>query len=152
MKDQFDWVYGKGVSILTRLKFQIKPEAAKQNPDLKSSFFVTLYPNSVLLMSLETNRLYTHAICPSAHNVEHIPVRLGYVIRCSETEAIYTKEGETMILSENGYVPLEEPTAEGVEELTKLYYIENTTIDMVDYKDKFFFSMNKGDYMAPTGV
>lgn len=99
-------------------------------------------------MSLDTNRLYTHEICPSAHNVDKIPVRLGYVIRCSETEALHTN-GQTLVASQTGYRPLEEATPEGEKELSRLYFLENTTIERMDYKDKFFFSMNSGDYMAP---
>lgn len=146
--DAFDWIYGKGMSILTRLKFQLKPQAAAAYPHLTKSFHVALYPNSVLMMSLETNRLYTHEIVPSAHDVDKIPVRLGYVVRCSETDAIHSN-GKTMIASANGYCELQDATPDGQKQLSQLYYLENTSIQVVDYKDKFFFSMNNGDYMAP---
>ena len=36
-----------------------------------------------------------------------------------------------------------------IKEVKELYYKENTTIDMVDYEDKFFFSLNTGDYTKP---
>ena len=47
------------------MRFRLKPEAQKLYPDLTKDFDITLYPNSVFLMSLETNRLYTHEIIPS---------------------------------------------------------------------------------------
>jgi len=57
-----------------------------------------LYPNSVFIMSLEMNRLYTHEISPSHLPMDLIPLRLGYVIRCSKTKAIY-KDNKTYIIN-----------------------------------------------------
>ena len=51
----------------------------------------------MFIMSLEMNRLYTHEICPSCLPMDLIPLRLGYVIRCSKTKAIY-KENQTYII------------------------------------------------------
>jgi hypothetical protein len=49
-------------------------------------------------MSLEMNRLYTHEISPSHLPMDLIPLRLGYVIRCSKTKAIY-KDNKTYIFN-----------------------------------------------------
>ena len=71
-KSGFDFVYGKGTSILTKLRFRLKPQAKELNKDLVEQFDVTLFPNSVYIMSLLANRWYTHEIVPSALNVEKV--------------------------------------------------------------------------------
>ncbi|KAI8893645.1 hypothetical protein BC833DRAFT_275034 [Globomyces pollinis-pini] len=145
----FDYVYGqKNETVLTKLRFRLKSEAAARDDTLTKQFDITLYPNSVFLMSLLTNRLYTHEIVPSSLPVEKIPTRMGYVIRCSNTNAIF-KDGTTFIESGGDWVPLVPPTDTGIKELTRMYKIENTTIDILNYQDKFFFSMNSGDYKKP---
>lgn len=159
-------MYGKGKSVLTRLRFRLKPQAAELDKTLVKHFDVTLFPNSVFIMSLLANRLYTHEIVPSELNVDKvcallllvfgfqkrnkIPTRLGYVIRCSDSEAVF-RNGETWIKrhKDGELVKLEQPTKEGLKLLRDLYFQENTTIDEVNYTDKFFFSMNQGDYMKP---
>jgi hypothetical protein len=151
-REEFDYLYGKTSTVLTKLRFKVKPEALDNQPRLKKYFDITLYPNSVFMMNLETNRLYTHEIVPSSLPVDKIPTRMGYVIRCSNTDAIYDLEKKkTFIVSSNNgkLVELEESTYEGLKELKRLYFAENTTIEKVDYIDKFFFSMNGGDYMKP---
>lgn len=72
------------------------------------------------------------------------------MIRCSDSEALF-RDGETWIKrhSDGTMVKLEKPTKEGLKELRDLYFKENTTTDVVDYRDKFFFSMNDGDYKKP---
>jgi hypothetical protein len=57
---------------------------------------VTLYPESAFFMPLSTNRLYTHEIRPSGLDASLLPTRLGYVVRCSSTEAVH-KHGQTFI-------------------------------------------------------
>lgn len=148
--DPYDYLYKNGTSILTKLRFKLKPEVADTKYDEKQ-FDITLYPNSVFLMSLKTNRLYTHEIVPSGLPANILPTRLGYVIRCSETRAIFDDKLQQTTMHKNGIgiEPLEEPTTEGIQEVKNLYYIENTTIQHVDYRDKFYFSLNKGDYMKP---
>ena len=142
----YDYCYGKNNSILTVLRFRLKNEVTDKS--LTKQFDITLYPNSVFLMSLHTNRLYTHEIIPSTLSVDKICTRLGYVVRCSNTDAVF-KDNQTYIRKHGHDFKLEEPTKEGIKELQELYYKENTTIETVDYEDKFYFSMNNGDYMKP---
>lgn len=145
-QDPFD--YGrKGVSGLTRLHFRLKAPQAPGSP-LPAQFSLTLYPNSVFFMPLSTNRLYTHEIQSSMLNAEMLPTRLGYVVRCSSTPAIHT-QGQTFIERNSTRVKLEPPTAEGMQELRRLYAEENRTQDFIEYGDQFLFSMNQGDYLAP---
>ncbi len=150
LEDSFDYVYGKhDVSVLTRLRFRLKAEAEEANPLLAKQFDVTFFPNSVFIIPLSTNRLYTHETVPSSLPVSKIPVRLGYVIRSSNTRAAH-KDGQTFLEKHDGsLVPLQQPTAEGLKELSDSYYLENTTTRKIDYRDRFFFSMNSGDYLKP---
>lgn len=143
-KYNFDYYYKK-TSILTKLRFKLKDSV--NDDSLVKKFDIVLYPNSVFLMSLKTNRLYTHEIIPSHLPVEHLPTRLGYVVRCSSTKAIY-KDNKTYIIDNNEEIPLDEITNEQAEELKLLYYKENFTTDMV-YYNNINFSMNDGDYLEP---
>jgi hypothetical protein len=146
--DAFDYGY-KGVSALTRLHFRLK-EPVSEGPGctLPPQFTVTLYPNSVFFMPLSTNRLYTHEIRSSMLDAEMIPTRLGYVVRCSSAEAVH-KDGHTFLKMDGKLVQLAPPTAEGMNELRRLYTEENTTRSFVEYGDDILFSMNTGDYLAP---
>lgn len=136
----------RGVSGLTRLRFRRKEtEAGGAHPE---QFTITLYPNSVFFVPLSTNRLYTHEIVPSGLDAAQLPTRLGYVVRCSETEAIH-QGGRTLLLDGESRVELEAATAAGMGELRRLYAEENKTSARVDYGDGFRFSMNAGDYSAP---
>ena len=120
-------------------------------PALKKSFRVTLYPNSLFLISLETNRLYTHEIKPSSLPVSKIPTRLGYVIRCSKTKAIH-RDGRTYILAENDNAKeeraLEEMSGESMREIKDLYFQENVSDAQVTYP-MIYTSLNEGDYKMP---
>lgn len=144
--DPYDYCYNKKTSILTKLRFRLKKEVTDET--MQKKFDIILYPNSVFLMSLLTNRLYTHEIIPSNLPIDKIPTRMGYVIRCSNTNAVY-KDDQTYIIKNNIYHKLKEQTEDGVKELKELYVKENRTIEMVDYEDKFFFSLNDGDYTRP---
>ncbi|MFI0873218.1 hypothetical protein C6W96_20830 [Streptomyces sp. CS149] len=147
--DAFD--YGvKGTSGLTRLHFRLKETAEERGTAaaLPQHFSITLHPGSVFFMPLSTNRLYTHEIRPSGLNAELLPTRLGYVVRCSSTEAVH-KDGQTFLKVAGDLVKLEPPTQEGMEDLRKLYAEENRTSSFIDYGDDFRFSMNSGDYVAP---
>lgn len=148
--DDGDYVWGRGgESVLTKLKWRLKGAAAEAFPNLKREFAVTLYPNSVFMVPLVTNRLYTHEISPSSLPIEHMPTRMGYVVRCSNTQAVW-RNGKTYIITAPGEErELEPPTKAGVQELTQLYVLENASIDKVDYVNRFFFSMNSGDYLKP---
>ena len=77
-----------------------------------------------------------------------LPTRLGYVVRCSSTEAVY-QNGYTFIKRDGKLVQLKPSTQEGIDELRKLYAEENNSADFIDYGDRFLFSMNAGDYLAP---
>jgi hypothetical protein len=143
--DFFDYCYNDGSSVLTKLRFRLKTSV--EDPSLNKLFDIILYPNSVFLMSLETNRLYTHEIIPSGLPIAKIPTRLGYVIRCSKTEAIY-KDGTTFIVDCDNLVKMEDADIEGVQKLKDMYYRENTTTGVMDY-GKFYFSLNLGDYKCP---
>ncbi|UGT44771.1 hypothetical protein LTV02_15840 [Nocardia yamanashiensis] len=146
--DVFD--YGvKGVSGLTKLRFRLKDSVEEsERGSLPAQFSLTLYPGSVFFMPLSTNRLYTHEIRPSMLDAELLPTRLGYVVRCSKTEAVH-KNGRTYLDKAGDLVPLEPPTPEGMDELRGLYAQENRTSSFIDYGDQFLFSMNTGDYVAP---
>ncbi|MFD5690032.1 hypothetical protein [Streptomyces rubiginosohelvolus] len=147
--DDFD--HGvKGSSGLTRLHFRLKETAEERDAAaaLPRHFSITLHPGSVFFMPLSTNRLYTHEIRPSGLDAELLPTRLGYVVRCSSTEAVH-KDGHTFLKVAGDLVKLEPPTQKGMEDLRKLYAEENRTSSFVDYGDDFRFSMNSGDYVAP---
>lgn len=170
----FDYGY-KRHSGLTQLRFRKKTptkNGADQSSNeklinntsidaLPNDFTITLYPDSVFYMPLSTNRLYTHEIRPSMLDASMLPTRLGYVVRCSNTEALhsngqtYLKPLATTDLNTKTNVPLtqvmlEPATSEGISELRKLYAEENRTANIIDYGRRFAFSMNEGDYLAPT--
>ncbi|MFI9119879.1 hypothetical protein ACIGW0_10860 [Streptomyces bikiniensis] len=144
----------KGVSGLTRLHFRLKepafgePAGGHGGGTLPEQFALTLHPGSVFFVPLSTNRLYTHEIRPSALDAALLPTRLGYVVRCSKTEAVH-EDGRTFLERDGRRVGLEPPTPEGMEELRRLYAEENRSSSFVDYGDRFPFSMNTGDYLAP---
>lgn len=139
----FDWCFGKkNVTALSKLCFKIK------NKEDGEDFTVTLYPGSVLFIPIKTNRLYTHEIHVSDLDVKNIPTRMGYVIRCSNTDAVF-KDNNTFIKYDGELIKLENETDNGIELLKSMYMIENKTTNIVDYENKFYFSLNKGDYMRP---
>lgn len=144
--DAFDYGY-KRKSGLTRLHFRLK-DPVQNRAGLRPEFSVTLYPGSVFFMPLSTNRLYTHEIQASMLNAEMLPTRLGYVVRCSKTEAVHT-HGGTFLEIDGERVPLEPPTPEGMGALRELYAAENRSDAFIDYGHRFRFSMNEGDYRAP---
>ncbi|MFF4948572.1 hypothetical protein [Streptomyces chattanoogensis] len=147
-EDAFD--YGvKGASGLTKLRFRLKdPTEERDGVALPPQFTLTLHPGSVFFMPLSTNRLYTHEIRPSALDAELLPTRLGYVVRCSSAEAVH-KNGHTFLKRAGDLLELGPPTPAGMNELRRLYAEENRTSSFIDYGDKFLFSMNTGDYVAP---
>ena len=142
--DQYDWCY-KNKTGLTRLHFKLKKSV--NNDSLAKEFSVTLYPNSAFLIPLSTNRLYTHEIKPSILNIDKIPVRLGYVARCSNLEAVYMND-QTYIKENGELIKLEQMTPETLKDLRNTYYEENKSEKMVNY-GKVHFSMNTGDYEKP---
>lgn len=146
----------KSTSGLTRMEFRLKDcvaEAQKDWPAAQKNvpkFTLTLYPNSVLLIPLSTNRLYTHEIKPSTLQVEDTPTRMGYVVRCSGRPAIFDS-GKTFVKNSSTatWQEMLPPTPEGMKDLRTVYRQENMTCDRIDYGDRFPFSMNKGDYTRP---
>lgn len=142
--DRFDRCY-KDVSGFTKLYFKLK--STVDDNSLAKEFSVTLYPNSVFMIPLSTNRLYTHEIRPSMLNADRIPTRLGYVVRCSNLEAQYVND-QAYIRDNDNYIKLEEMTPETQENLKNSYREENLTEEMIRY-GKVHFSMNAGDYEKP---
>ncbi|MEV4874682.1 hypothetical protein [Streptomyces cyaneofuscatus] len=148
-EDAFDYGVKRG-SGLTRLHFRLKePAEGRDVAALPQQFTLTLHPGSVFFMPLSTNRLYTHEIRPSGLDAELLPTRLGYVVRCSRAEAVH-KDGDTFLGTAAGSLEkLGPPTEDGMDDLRRLYAEENRTSSFIDYGDKFLFSMNSGDYVAP---
>lgn len=150
--DPFDRGH-KGVSGLTSLVFHLKACAAER-PDCRTlprRFKVPLHPDSVFMVPLSTNRLYTHEIRPSTLGAALLPTRLGYVVRCSSTEAVH-RGGCTFLRARNGHeLRLGPPTAASMSVLRGLYVEENVGDKRVDYAQHgpFLFSMNQGDYLRP---
>lgn len=145
--DQFDYVYKDNVSVLTELKFNLKRDVI--DPKYPKSFSVKLYPNSIFIIPLSINRIYTHEIKPSNLPINKLPIRLGYVIRCSNKKAYYDTANDQTMLDEGGkFIPLEKVTNTGEKELKTTYLEENITINKVKY-NTFNFSFNEGDYMKP---
>lgn len=142
--DEYDYCY-KNISVLTKMRFRLKNDIMSDN--FIKQFDITLYPNSVFIMSLEMNRIYTHEIMPSILSIQQIPTRMGYVVRCSKTKAIY-KNNQTYIKYDDEEVELEQPDVEGIKKLKQLYLQENVTSDIIHY-GKFNFSLNNGDYLRP---
>lgn len=132
-------------SQLTLLRFKLKNKDLNLN--LKNTFDIILYPNSLFIISLLTNRLYTHEIVPSILPIDKIPIRLGYVIRCSKTEAVF-KNNKTYINIDDKYIKLCESDEEDVKKLKQSYFIENTSDELMNYEN-FNFSLNSGDYLKP---
>jgi hypothetical protein len=142
--DRYDWCY-KGVSGLTRLHFKLKKTV--EDDTLVKEFTVVLYPNSVFFIPLSTNRLYTHEIKPSMLNMDKIPTRMGYVVRCSNAEALFVN-GQAYLKENGKLIPLEDMTQEGMDDLKNSYMEENETEKQVKYGE-IRFSMNLGDYQKP---
>ncbi len=142
--DKYDYCY-KQTSALTRLHFKLKNSV--QDDSLVKEFSVTLYPNSAFFIPLSTNRLYTHEIKPSILNIDKIPTRMGYVVRCSNLEALHMNN-QTYIKESNNLIKLEEITEENIENLRSSYYEENVSEKTIQY-GKIHFSMNLGDYEKP---
>lgn len=142
--NMFDYCYND-TTVFTRLHFKLKQMVT--DTTLAKEFSVTLYPNSVLVIPLSTNRLYQHEIRPSILSIDKIPTRMGYVIRCSKTRAVF-KNNETYIDEDGKYIKLRQPNDDDINELRKLYLEENITTNLINYP-KIYFSMNGGDYMEP---
>jgi hypothetical protein len=148
--DPLDIVYKltkptKTATALTQLQFKRKQDA---DPTLVENFNVLLYKNSMFVIDLETNRNYTHEIVPSILPSEIVPVRCGYVLRCSDVKSIH-KQGKTHYeFTKNKFKLLKPLTAQKARDLKALYAQENQSSKLVNYPD-IDFSMNAGDYTQP---
>jgi len=142
--DPYDRVHGSQ-SGLMRLHFKRKDDVDGQGG--VPAFDVPLYPNSVLLVPLSTNRLYTHALRPSMLNADRAATRLGYVARCSAREAVFT-DGRTHLVEGDRLVPLAPISVDGVRGLREDYRRENSSAEPIEY-GALPFSMNAGDYLSP---
>lgn len=151
-KKPFD--YGrKNTSGLTKLGFRLKQCVAERpGCTLKANFSITLYPNSVFFMPLSTNRMYTHEILPGGLDIHMLPTRMGYVVRCSATEAVHKDDRTFLKLADGSLSELGPPTPESMAYLKELYAKENGTDEFINYNQNgpMLFSMNKGDYARPT--
>eukprot|EP00468_Gymnochlora_sp_CCMP2014_P005744 CAMPEP_0167752156 /NCGR_PEP_ID=MMETSP0110_2-20121227/6975_1 /TAXON_ID=629695 /ORGANISM="Gymnochlora sp., Strain CCMP2014" /LENGTH=763 /DNA_ID=CAMNT_0007637727 /DNA_START=27 /DNA_END=2318 /DNA_ORIENTATION=- len=143
------WKNKKYQTGLTKLVFRLKSGMKEKYPNLTPSFNVLLYPNSVFFMPISTNRVYTHEIRPSNLPAQHLPTRLGYVVRCSCTRAVHRKGKTFVVGKDEKLIPLEKPSDDGMKAVKELYRIENFTDAIVDYKHPVLFSMNRGDYIRP---
>jgi hypothetical protein len=95
------------------------------------------------------NRLYTHEIVPPHISIDKMPTRMGYVIRCSKTDAIFNcNNNQTYIMNDNKLIKLEKPTEDDIKKLKELYADENLTDKVVEYNN-IYFSLNDGDYTKP---
>ncbi len=153
----YDIVFNETSTALTKMRFRLKEdvpnEIAISSP---KQFDVVLYPNSVFMMSLSANRYYTHAIVPSALPAGIIPTRLGYVIRCSCTPALFNdREQKTYLLMQSRrgverYPLQSNPSRDDIQLLKDLYFLENTTSQPINYEAiNLHFSLNSGDYLRP---
>lgn len=143
--DPHNLMYGK-TSALTTLRFALKSDVKDQS--LVKQFDVLLYPNSVFIMDLKSNALYTHEIVPPLLSSDDIPTRLGYVIRCSNQLAMHDGDKVFILDSADGWTPIENPTIDGAARLKKIYLDENLSSVRPRY-DSCNFSFNSGDYMRP---
>jgi hypothetical protein len=161
-EDPFDYGLKLGTnktftSGLTTLYFRLKKTVAEQpGCNLVKHFAVTLSPGSVFFMPLSTNRIYTHEIRPAALDAQYLPTRMGYVVRCSDAEAVF-KDGQCFMKQKGGgdaggdevkLVPLEPSNKDSMKALRDKYAEENYSADQVDYGN-VNFSMNNGDYQRP---
>ena len=145
-KYDYDYYY-KDTSVLTKLRFRLK-NMVNDEKYIKE-FDITLYPNSVFIMPLLMNRLYTHEIVPPHISIDKMPTRMGYVIRCSKTDAIFNcNNNQTYIMNDNKLIKLEKPTEDDIKKLKELYADENLTDKVVEYNN-IYFSLNDGDYTKP---
>eukprot|EP01126_Amoeba_proteus_P010042 TRINITY_DN13889_c0_g1_i2.p1 TRINITY_DN13889_c0_g1~~TRINITY_DN13889_c0_g1_i2.p1 ORF type:complete len:301 (-),score=30.83 TRINITY_DN13889_c0_g1_i2:92-994(-) len=119
----FRVVKEKETSSLTQLCFELKNSATKQEEykNYVRKFNVTLFPHSALFIPLETNRIYTHKTVPPMCDTDGIPLRMGYVIRCSNTKVLFTDhddvyEADTNTIPKAGAGGVTEAGGSGVPE------------------------------------
>lgn len=132
------------VNTLSKIRFRLKKIVKFE---ITKIFDVTLYPNSVLIIPLLTNRLYTHEIIPSILPIDKIPTRIGYLIRCSKTKAVF-KNGQTYINKNGNHIKLEEMDEKNSIKVKNLYFQENMSDAIIFYGD-IYHSFNEGDYKEP---
>ena len=128
----------------SRLKFKLKD---KEDMSMVKTFTLTLLPNSVIIIPLSTNRLYTHEIKSSLGT--YPSTRMGYVIRCSKQRAV-SRNGETFLLMDNGdECCLTKPNPEEIVHIKGLYLAQNNETEYPDFMPVLSHSLNEGDFMTP---
>ncbi len=134
-------------AVYTKLVWHLKDDVAPSETTPRK-VSVTLGPGSVLLVSLDTNRLYRHETKPSGLPADKIPTRLSYVIRSSCTRAVFRSDKTHIVAPDNTLHELAPCSSEDMAVLRDGYLRENTTSNVIDY-GFVPFSMNGGDYMRP---
>jgi hypothetical protein len=145
--DDFDLLYNGRTSVYTRLLWRLK-DGVEPSAERPAEVSITLGPGSILLVSLETNRLYTHETRPSTLPVDKIPTRLSYIVRSSSTVAVHNEDGTFIKAADGALTKMHTPTEEDLVDLRAKYVRENTTADLMDY-GPVLYSMNDGDYLRP---
>lgn len=151
LNDNFDYVNKGNVSMLTKLRFRLKSCVNNDNNSYKDKFDIILYPNSLFIITLEINRLYTHEIIPPSLNSNDIPTtRMGYVIRSSITDAKYNLDNDNVniLMNNNEYKQLRVANEEDNKVIKEMYLKENTTDEIV-YYNNIDFTLNNGDLVKP---
>lgn len=150
--DRFDYAHQtarSACSVLTSLRFTLKPKLTTAPKDLPKTFDVLLYPGSVFIIPRSTNRWYRHKTVPSDLSIENIPIRMGYIERPSGRLAKYV-DGQTRVLNEvqSEWIPLRKADKEKQKQIHDLYLMENTTDCVMKYP--FLDStLNDGDLLEP---
>jgi hypothetical protein len=143
-------VFYKNTSVLTQLRFLRKKDAPTDYPQYIN---VRLLQNSLFIIPLHMNRFYTYStVAPSIP--DHIGwTRVVYVVRTSHTDALWEKGFTWLQSKEKGkeeWHKLRSPTLDEISKLKEHHLEQNASSAVIDYrKQKWFFSLNKGDYLCP---
>jgi hypothetical protein len=134
----FDCAYG-GTSIFPKMRFKLKRDAPLDKY-MRNSFTVTLYPNSLFVISLSTNRFYTHeVIMPNTKKL----TRVNYTLCSSKTWVLFRNRP---YIYENGILTRMDKI--GGERLEELCSKENNSSIKIDYPN-VYCSLSEGDYKEP---
>jgi hypothetical protein len=122
---------------LSILRFRKKKNVeATEWDNYPDKWDLTLYPDSIFIISLEFNRVYTHEIVPPYLPLHLIPTRMGYTIRCSKTKAIYGKDSKVRLYSQDStnISILQTVDSEYKDKIRKYYKEENMTSNKISYE------------------
>jgi hypothetical protein len=96
-KDEYDYNNNE----LARMQFLSKTCKTRMK-----TIEVLLEPNSLLIIPLHTNQLYTHEIVPPVSTIDKVLTRIEYVMRSSNVEANFNKNtNKTSITRANRKIP-----------------------------------------------